>query len=91
MYVNVYSVSKTPVVFFDLQKSFIDSSQLLWPPSLPNLLWCAETETTERADVVTEDLINATMDITNLGRTQVLELLENFQGDQALLLENFFQ
>jgi hypothetical protein len=31
------------------------------------------------------------MDITNLGRTQVLELLENFQGDQALLLENFFQ
>jgi len=45
----------------------------------------------EETVVLTEDLITNTMDITNLGRAQVLELLQDFQGDQALLLESFFQ
>ncbi len=47
----------------------------------------------ERGDtlMLTEDLITDTMEITNLGRPQVLELLRDFQGDQALLLESFFQ
>jgi hypothetical protein len=51
----------------------------------------AEAEVVERDELVSEDVIIDTMDITNLGRTQVLEMLQDFQGDQALLLESFFQ
>lgn len=37
-----------------------------------------------------EELISETMDITNLGRQEVVDMLRDFNGDREMLLEHHF-
>lgn len=60
----------------------------------PNQKGCCVAETTRLEDLalnLDEELVSDMMDITNLGRTEVIQMLRDFDGDHVMLLEHHFR